>query len=101
MTMRNYEMKFALSMRHGIAGLLRFSLYVLLILIGRILRVITGLGAIFGLLVFLHCALFQRDLYTPMLAGAGLAISAVVINIGYTALLRLVAPEDTVFVDEV
>lgn len=85
----------------GLVSVIRFSLYVLLLLVGRILLPVARLAIIVGLVVFLFCAFLRPDLQTPMWAGAGLAAAATVASIFYDAALRLVAPEGTVIVRDV
>jgi len=85
----------------GLLRALRFTLYVLLLLVGRVLRPIGNLATIVGLIIFVFCLIFRRDMVMPMWAGAGLAVCAVVVTIFYDALLRLVAPADVVIVSEV
>lgn len=85
----------------GMVAMMRFSLYVLLLLVGRILLPVANLTIIVGLVVFLFCAFLRPDLQTPMWAGAGLAVAATIASIFYDAALRLVAPEGTVIVRDV
>jgi hypothetical protein len=85
----------------GLVSVIRFSLYVLLLLVGRILLPVANLAIIVGLVAFLFCAFLRPDLQTPMWAGAGLAAAATVASIFYDAALRLVAPEGTVIVRDV
>jgi uncharacterized membrane protein len=82
----------------GLASVIRFSLYVLLLLAGRILLPAANLAIIVGLVVFLFCAFLRPDLQTPMWAGAGLAAAATAASFFYDAALRLAAPEGTVIV---
>ena len=88
-------------MGKGLLATLRFILYVLLLLVGRVLRPIANAATVVGLILFLFCLVFRRDMVTPMWAGAGLAFCAVAVNILYDALLRLVAPEGVVIISEV
>ena len=85
----------------GMVAVMRFSLYVLLLLVGRILLPVANLAIIVGLVLFLFCAFLRPDLQTPMWAGAGLAAAATVASIFYDAALHLVAPEGTVIVRDV
>lgn len=82
-------------------AVIRFCLYVLLLLGGRILLPVTGIAAVIGTMVFLFCALLRPDLQIPMWSGAGLAIAATVVSVFYDAALRLVAPEGTAIVRDV
>jgi len=84
-----------------LVSVIRFSLYVLLLLVGRILLPVANLAIIVGIVVFLFCAFLRPDLQTPMWAGAGLAAAATVASIFYDAALRMVAPEGTVIVRDV
>lgn len=85
----------------GMVAVMRFSLYVLLLLVGRILLPVANLAIVVGLVVFLFCAFLRPDLQTPMWAGGGLAAAATATSIFYDAALRLVAPEGTVVVRDV
>lgn len=85
----------------GLIGVIRFVLYVLLLLLGRVLRPVAGFLIGVGLLIFLFCLLFRPDITLPMWAGAGLAVAATVVSVFYEAALRLVAPPDVVIVHEV
>jgi hypothetical protein len=93
--------KIALAVGRGLLQVLRFSLYVLLLLIGRVLRPIASAATIVGLIIFLFCLVFRRDMATPMWAGAALSASAVVVTVFYEALLRLVAPAGVVIISDV
>lgn len=72
------------------------TLFVLLLLTGRIVVPIDRLASTAGVMLFLFCALFRRDLVTPMWVGAGVAIGSGVVILLYQALLARVAPEGTV-----
>lgn len=74
----------------------RFGVFVLLILIGRLLIPIASLASGVGLMLFLFCAIVCPDQVTPMWAGAGLAVGSVVVIVGYHTLLSLVAPDGMV-----
>ena len=82
-------------------AVIRFCLYVLLLLAGRILLPVTGIATVIGTIVFLFCALLRPDLQMPMWSGAGLAIAATIVSVFYDAALRLVAPEGTAIVRDV
>jgi hypothetical protein len=82
-------------------AVIRFCLYVLLLLVGRILLPVTGVATVAGTMVFLFCALLRPDLRIPMWSGVGLAIAATIVSVFYDAALRLVAPEGTTFVRDV
>lgn len=85
----------------GFIGVLRFVLYVLLLLLGRVLRPVAGFLIGVGLLIFLFCLFFRPDMTLPMWAGAGIAVAATVVSVLYEAALRLIAPADVVIVHEV
>lgn len=68
------------------------GVFVVLQLVGWIVIPVARLSGAAGLMVFLSCVLFRRDLVTPMWAGAGLAASAVVVVFLYQTLLARVAP---------
>lgn len=91
----------ALAAGKAIFGTLRFTLYVVLLLVGRVLEPLASLAAGVGLLIFLFCLIVRRDQVTPMWAGAALAFGATAIHVFYIALLRMVAPEGTVIVSDV
>lgn len=90
-----------LAVGRGLLQVFRFSLYVLLLLIGRVLRPIASAATVVGLIIFLFCLVFRRDMATPMWAGAALAASAVVVTVFYEALLRIVAPAGVVIISDV
>jgi hypothetical protein len=79
----------------------RFVLYVLLVLLGRVLQPIANFAIVVGLMIFLFCLFLRPDMALPMWAGAGLAVAATVVSVFYEAALRLVAPADVVIVHEV
>jgi hypothetical protein len=85
----------------GVFATLRFCLYVLLLLIGRLLLPLAGLASGAGLMLFLFCALVCPNQVTPMWAGAGLAVGSVVVIIFYHSLLYLVAPDGVVIITEI
>ena len=90
-----------LATARGLVVVMRFSLYLLLLLVGRILLPVANLAMIVGLVIFLFCAFLRPDLQTPMWTGAGLAAAATVASISYDTALRLIAPEGTVIVRDV
>lgn len=93
--------KTAARIRTGLIAAVRFSLYVLLLLLGRVLQPIANLAIVVGLLVFLFCLFVRPDLTLPMWAGAGLAVAATVVSVFYEAALSLVAPAGVVIVRDV
>lgn len=80
---------------------LRFTLYVLLLLLGRVLQPVANFAIGVGLLIFLFCLFLRPDMTLPMLAGAGLSVAATVVSVFYEAALRLVAPANVVIVRDV
>lgn len=80
--------------------LLLHFLYVLLLLLGRLLRPITGLAIFAGSILFVFCVVFRNDMVGPMWAGGGLAFSATLVSLFYDQVLRMVAPHGTVIVSE-
>jgi hypothetical protein len=82
-------------------GTVRYILYVLLLLLGRVLLPLANFAIGAGLLVFLFCLFIRPDMTLPMWAGAGLAVAATVVSVFYEAAVNLVAPADTVIVREV
>lgn len=87
----------------GILRAFRYSLYIALLLAGRVFRPMAGLASAGGLFMFLFCLILRRDLVLPMWVGAALAFVGAVFLILYDAALRLVAPEgttETVFIRE-
>lgn len=102
--MNNRGEKVALSVGswalRGIFGALRYTLYVALLLVGRVFRPMAGVASAFGLFVFLFCLILRRDLVLPMFGGLGLAIAGGAVLLVYDAALSLVAPERTVIIIE-
>lgn len=82
-------------------GIIRFALYVLLLLLGRILHTIANFAIGIGLLVFLFCLVIRPDMGLPMWAGAGLAVAATMVSVLYETALSLVAPSGVVIIREV
>lgn len=82
-------------------GIVRFTLYVFLLLLGRVLLTIANLAIGIGLWVFLFCLIIRPDMGLPMWAGAGLAVAATVLSVAYQAALSLVAPAGVVIIHEV
>jgi hypothetical protein len=89
------------SIGKGLIGIIRFVLYVLLLVLGRVLQPIANLAIGVGLLIFLFCLFVRPDMTLPMWAGAGLAVVATIVSVFYEAALSLVAPADVVIVREV
>ena len=82
-------------------GAIRYGLYVVLLLVGRVLTPIASLAVAGGLIVFLFCLLFLRDRTRLWIGGACLAVGGIALEVIYHAALRLVAPKDVVIVSEV
>jgi hypothetical protein len=91
----------ALTTGKAILGTLRFGLYVLLLLAGRVLAPIANCAVVVGLVVFLFCLIFRRDQVTPMWAGAAVAFCSMALLSLYYKLLRFVAPVGTLIISEV
>jgi hypothetical protein len=72
-------------------GVFRFILFILLLLLGFILRPITRLAMSGGLLLFMFCLIVRPDLITPMWAGAGLAFAAAALQVLYDMALVMVS----------
>jgi hypothetical protein len=81
-------------------GAVRFSLYVVLLIVGRVLVPIVSLAVVGGLILFLFSLAFLRDRPSLMIAGGCLAVGGVLLQVFYQAALRLVAPEGVVIVSE-
>jgi hypothetical protein len=79
---------------------LRFSLYVVLLIVGRVLVPITSLAVVGGLILFLFCLTFLRECTWLMVAGGCVAAGGMLLQVFYQAALRLVAPEGVVVVSE-
>jgi len=75
-------------------GVFRFILFILLLLLGVILRPILRLAMMGGLLLFLFCLIVRPEPITPMWAGAGLAFAATALQVLYDVALVLVSPLD-------
>lgn len=99
--MKNVLKKLLWGVAKGIFAMLRFSAFVLLLLIGRLLIPIASLASGVGLMLFLFCALVCPNQVTPMWAGAGLAVGSVAVIIGYHTLLSLVAPDGMVIFTDI
>jgi hypothetical protein len=92
--------KGAVVIGRGVLGALRFSLYVVLLVVGRVLVPVASLAVVGGLILFLFCLVFWRERMGLMVAGSCLAVGGVFMQVGYQAALRLVAPEGVVVVSE-
>lgn len=82
-------------------AVVRFCLYVLLLLVGRVFLPVVGVATVIGVVVFAFCALIRPDLQIPMWSGAGLAVASTAASVFYDAALRLVAPEGTTIVRDI
>jgi hypothetical protein len=78
----------------------RFSLYIVLLVVGRVLVPIASLAAVGGLVLFLFSLIFWHEHIALVLSGAGLAAGGVVMQVFYDAALRLVATAGVVIVSE-
>lgn len=84
----------------GLLGVIRFTLFVTLLLAGRVLEPLAGLVSGSGLLIFLFCLIFRRDFVTPMWAGAAFAFGGTAFIVLYNTALNLVAPKGTVIISD-
>jgi hypothetical protein len=85
----------------AVLGAMRFALYVVLLLTGRVVLPCASLLVVLGAVLFLFCLVFRRDLVTPMWAGVVVAVGGICVIVFYDHALRLVAPKDVVIVSEV
>jgi len=79
----------------------RCSLYVVLLLLGRVLVPIASLAVVGGFILFLFCLLFLRDRTPLLIGGACLAVGGITLQVVFHAALRAVAPKGVVVVSEV
>lgn len=79
---------------------IRFSLYIILLVIGRVLVPVAGLVTMGGLILFFFCLFFLRDQTRLLVLGVCLAAGGVVLQVFYDAALRLVAPDGVVIVSD-
>ncbi|MGI4720996.1 MAG: hypothetical protein ACRYF6_21710 [Janthinobacterium lividum] len=93
--------KITMGMLRGAWSAFSFILYVLLLVLGRVLLPIANLAIFVGTIMFLFCLVLRPDLALPMWAGAGLAVGATAVSVFYEALLRAVAPANTMVVSDV
>lgn len=84
----------------GLILALKLASFVLLLLIGRLLRPVANVAIAAGTLIFLFCGMVRPDLTVQMWAGGALAVGATGVTVFYDAALRLVAPEGTVIVSD-
>jgi len=82
-------------------GVIRFVLFVLLLLLGHILRPIAGVAMFSGGSLFLFCLFIRPDMTTPMWAGAGLAIASTALLLLYEMVLVAVAPAGIEIISEI
>lgn len=80
--------------------MIRFTLFVTLLVVGRVLVPIASLASGVGLLIFLFCLVFHRDLVTLMWVGVAVAFGGTALIVLYQAALSLVAPEGTVIIND-
>lgn len=79
---------------------LRFGVFVLLLVVGRLLLPVAGLVTAGGLVLFFFCVLFLRDQMWLVILGGGLAVGGVLLRVFYHAALQFVAPDGTVIVSD-
>lgn len=85
----------------SVLAAVRYSVYVVLLVAGRVLVRIASLAVVGGLVLFLFSFIFWRDHTALVVGGAGMAAVGVVLRVVYDAALRLVAPTGVVIVSEV
>ncbi|MFJ1472178.1 hypothetical protein [Massilia orientalis] len=98
--MRRVSKKVAVVAGKAVVGTIKYSLYVTLLLVGRVLVPLISLAIAAGVLLFLFCLLFLRDRTPLLICGACAAVGGTVLQLIYYAALRLVAPEGAVIVSE-
>ena len=98
--MRRVSKKVAVVAGKAVVGTIKYSLYVTLLLVGRVLVPLTSLAIAAGVLLFLFCLLFLRDRTLLLICGACLALGGTGLQLIYHAALRLVAPDGVVIVSE-
>lgn len=81
--------------------LLRFGLYVFLLLVGRVLVPVASLVTAGGFILFFFSVLFLREQLRLIVVGGCLAVGGILLTLFYDAALRLVAPDGVVIVSEV
>jgi hypothetical protein len=79
----------------------RCSLYVVLLLVGRVFVPIASLAVVGGITLFLFCLLFLRDRTPLLIGGACLAVGGITLQVVFHAALRATAPKGVVVVSEV
>lgn len=79
---------------------IRFGLYIVLLVVGRVLVPVAGLATVGGLILFSFCLFFLRDQTRLLVLGGCLAAGGVVLQVFYDAALRLVAPDGVVIVSD-
>ena len=98
--MKRISKMVALAAGKAVLRTIRYSLYVTLLLVGRVLVPLTSLAIAGGVLLFLFCLLFLRDRTPLLIWGACLAVGGIVVQLTFHAALRLVAPDSVVIVSE-
>jgi hypothetical protein len=98
--MRRISKKVAVVAGKAVLGTIKYSLYVTMLLVGRVLVPLTSLAVAGGILLLVFCLLFLRDRTPLLICGACLAVGGIVIQLLYHAALRLVAPEGVVILSE-
>ena len=98
--MKHISKKVGVVAGNAIVRTIKYSLYVTLLLVGRVLVPLTSLAVAGGILLFLFCLLFLHDHIPLLICGACLAVGGIVIQLVYYAALRLVAPDGVVIVSE-
>ena len=80
---------------------LRFTLFVVLLVVGRLVQPIAAFASGAGILAFLFFIVVRPDLKGPMLGSAAVAIGSCIVSVSYHWLLQVLAPAGTVVVSEV
>jgi inner membrane protein involved in colicin E2 resistance len=99
--MSRWPRRIAVGVARGLVGTVRLSLYVVLLLVGRVLIPLTSLIIVGGMIIFAFCLLFLRDHTGLIIAGACMALAGIALQVFYDAALRLVAPDGVVVVRDV
>lgn len=98
--MRSRSTRVLIALGRAVVDAVRYSLYVILLLVGRVLVPMASLMTVGGIILFLFFLLFMREQTRWIVVGAVLAVSGIVVHVFYDAVLRLVAPDGVVIVRE-
>jgi hypothetical protein len=95
---RSRSMRVLVALGGVVLEVLRYSLYVLLLVMGRVVVPVASLMTVGGIILFFFFLLFMREQTRWIVVGGVLAVSGIVVQVFYDAALRLVAPDDVVIV---